>query len=141
MQSRIKALKRLPMLEQVAEDPSLRFKLKEPEPLSPPLLQLVDVTFKYKKKTKKSPTHLGEESESTKPNGDTSDGSDELLIVRDCQLNVDMDSRIAVSSKQSIFRTIAPSSHIERCLFYGACVSVHVLAAWLSVSASASGSV
>ncbi|CDJ37008.1 ATP-binding cassette sub-family F member 1, putative [Eimeria tenella] len=96
VQSRIKALKRLPMLEQVAEDPSLRFKLKEPEPLSPPLLQLVDVTFKYKKKTKKSPTHLGEESESTKPNGDTSDGSDELLIVRDCQLNVDMDSRIAI---------------------------------------------
>lgn len=96
VQSRIKALARLPMLEQVAEDPSLRFKLKIPEEMSPPLLQLVDVTFKYKKRATRrasSPDGSGEDAATA----DAANTGDDLLIVRDCNLNVDMESRIAVS--------------------------------------------
>ncbi|CDI79071.1 ATP-binding cassette sub-family F member 1, putative [Eimeria acervulina] len=119
VQSRIKALSRLPMLEQVAEDPSLRFKLKEPEQLSPPLLQLIDVTFKYKKRSSKeteSKEEEGEEESNAKNNNNinNNNGSEagkqnnakqtktestdkgDLLIVEDCNLNIDMDSRIAI---------------------------------------------
>ena len=110
------------MLEQVAEDPSLRFKLKEPEQLSPPLLQLIDVTFKYKKRSSKeteSKEEEGEESNAKNNNNiNNNNGSEagkqnnakqtktestdkgDLLIVEDCNLNIDMDSRIAVSRTQ-----------------------------------------
>lgn len=87
------------MLEQVAEDPSLRFKLKEPEALSPPLLQLVDVTFKYKKRTSRSADAVEMTSASHAATKCGNDGAD-LLIVRDCNLNVDMESRVAVSTLQ-----------------------------------------
>lgn len=85
------------MLEQVAEDPSLRFKLKEPEPLSPPLLQLVDVTFKYKKRVSR-PAGVADTAGTSSLAPDSIDDEGDLLIVRDCNLNVDMDSRIAVST-------------------------------------------
>ncbi|KAL8273265.1 hypothetical protein Esti_002766 [Eimeria stiedai] len=95
VQSRIKALSRLPMLEQVASDPSLHFKLKEPEELSPPLLQLVEVTFKYKKHTSDSSGAEDRGSLSAEASSGKGDAGD-LLIVRDCNLNVDMNSRIAI---------------------------------------------
>ncbi|CDJ60445.1 hypothetical protein EMWEY_00030530, partial [Eimeria maxima] len=118
VQSRIKALSRLPMLEQVAEDPSLRFKLKEPEQLSPPLLQLIDVTFKYKRRSDKeldaaetqgnndttsdNNTLANKLVESENNNAQTKTqkandtGAGDLLIVQDCNLNIDMESRIAI---------------------------------------------
>ncbi|KAL8452333.1 hypothetical protein Emag_002452 [Eimeria magna] len=95
VQSRIKALSRLPMLEQVASDPSLHFKLKEPEELSPPLLQLVEVTFKYKKRTSESSVGGDDGSTTAEASSGKGDAGD-LLIVRECNLNVDMNSRIAV---------------------------------------------
>ncbi|XP_026192778.1 ABC transporter F family member 3 [Cyclospora cayetanensis] len=114
VQSRIKALARLPMLEQVAEDPTLRFKLKEPEQLSPPLLQLVDVTFKYKKRVVQRPLEGGDDgmfsddANAASAHGDAGD----LLIVKKCNLNVDMDSRIAIcglngSGKSTLLKLLA----------------------------------
>jgi len=47
VQSRIKALGRMECVAEILEDPSLRFKFPAPEPLSPPILQLVDVGFRY----------------------------------------------------------------------------------------------
>ena len=47
VQSRIKALGRMECVAEILEDPSLRFAFPAPEPLSAPLLQLVDVGFAY----------------------------------------------------------------------------------------------
>lgn len=47
VQSRIKALNRLPRLEEIAKDPSLVFEFKEPEQLPFPILRLDEVSFKY----------------------------------------------------------------------------------------------
>ncbi|KAL8434861.1 hypothetical protein ACSSS7_002827 [Eimeria intestinalis] len=84
VQSRIKALARLPMLEQVASDPSLHFKLKEPEELSPPLLQLVEVTFKYKKRSSESSGAGDGGSPTAKASSGKADAGDLLII---CGLN------------------------------------------------------
>ena len=110
------------MLEQVAEDPSLRSKLKEPEQLSPPLLQLIDVPFKYKRRSDKeldaaetqgnndttsdNNTLANKLVESENNNAQTKTqkandtGAGDLLIVQDCNLNIDMESRIAVKTPQ-----------------------------------------
>ena len=55
VQSRIKALQRLPLLEEIVKDPALIFEFKEPEPLPSPILKLDHVTFSY-------PARSGEES-------------------------------------------------------------------------------
>lgn len=47
VQSRIKALGRMECVAEILEDPSLRFAFPAPEPLSAPVLQLVDVGFHY----------------------------------------------------------------------------------------------
>eukprot|EP00922_Rhytidocystis_sp_ex-Travisia-forbesii_P051523 GHVS01076449.1.p1 GENE.GHVS01076449.1~~GHVS01076449.1.p1 ORF type:complete len:582 (+),score=73.17 GHVS01076449.1:119-1864(+) len=47
VQSRIKALSKLPMLEAVSDDPSLCFKFGTPESLPTPLLELKDASFSY----------------------------------------------------------------------------------------------
>ena len=47
VQSRIKALGRMECVAEILEDPSLRFSFPPPEPLSAPILQLVDVGFRY----------------------------------------------------------------------------------------------
>lgn len=96
VQSRIKALSRLPMIQEIAEDPALRFKFKEPEKVSAPMLQLVDVTFKYPKRVERVPQRPEEGGL------DVAGAERELLIVEDCNLNVDMDSRIAVSIVYSL---------------------------------------
>ena len=47
VQSRIKALQRLPMLEEIAKDPTLVFEFKEPEQLPAPILKLDKVEYIY----------------------------------------------------------------------------------------------
>ena len=47
VQSRIKALGRMESLAEILEDPTLRFSFPDPEPLSPPVLQLANVGFHY----------------------------------------------------------------------------------------------
>lgn len=68
-QSKIKILEKLPELEPPEEDESESFKFPDPEKISPPLLQLDEVTFGY---------------------------SPEKTILKGVNINVDLDSRIAV---------------------------------------------
>lgn len=68
-QSRIKKLEKLPVLEAPEEEQTITFRFPDPEKLSPPVLQLKDVTFGY---------------------------SQDNLIIKDVDLDVDMDSRIAL---------------------------------------------
>ena len=68
-QSKIKILEKLPEIEPPEEDDSESFKFPDPEKISPPLLQLDEVTFGY---------------------------SPEKLILRGVNIDVGLDSRIAV---------------------------------------------
>ncbi|EPR58202.1 ATP-binding cassette sub-family F member 1 [Toxoplasma gondii ME49] len=127
VQSRIKLLSKLPMLDMVAEDPSLHFNFKEPEVLAAPLLQAEEVSFSY------APRKSDEESEGAAEDAETDDAeptagaspsekADEnargkeggKLIVRGLNLNVDMDSRIALcgvngSGKSTILKLLVGS--------------------------------
>eukprot|EP01071_Lankesteria_metandrocarpae_P009646 Lankesteria_metandrocarpae@DN522_c0_g1_i1.p1 len=73
VQSRIKHLEKLPMLEAIANEPSLQFIFSEPDDIPQPFLQFREVGFAY---------------------GDNPKSSDFLL--RDVDMSVDSDSRIAV---------------------------------------------
>ncbi|OCF36245.1 ATP-binding cassette, subfamily F, member 3 [Kwoniella heveanensis CBS 569] len=68
-QSKIKILEKLPELEPPEEDDSESFKFPDPEKISPPLLQLDEATFGY---------------------------SPDKIILRGVNIDVQMDSRIAV---------------------------------------------
>ncbi|KAI9632629.1 putative translational regulator GCN20-like ABC transporter protein [Dioszegia hungarica] len=68
-QSRIKILEKLPELEPPEEEDNESFKFPDPEKISPPLLQLDEVTFGY---------------------------SPEKIILKGVNINVDFDSRIAI---------------------------------------------
>jgi ATP-binding cassette subfamily F protein 3 len=68
-QSKIKILEKLPELEPPEKEDSESFKFPETEKISPPLLQLSEVTFGYTK---------------------------EKMILRDVNIDVSLDSRIAV---------------------------------------------
>ena len=60
VQSRIKALGRMESLAEILEDPTLRFSFPDPEPLSPPVLQLANVGFHYEGQAALfSKVHLG----------------------------------------------------------------------------------
>ena len=50
VQSRIKALNRLPRLEEITKDPNLVFQFKEPDQLPYPILKLDEVSFTYNPK-------------------------------------------------------------------------------------------
>lgn len=67
-QSRIKKLEKLPILEPPEDDRAVTFKFPDPDNLSPPILQMQDVTFGY---------------------------SPDKILLRNCELDVQMDSRIA----------------------------------------------
>ena len=54
VQSRIKAIGRMETLAEILEDPALKFSFPDPEPLSSPVLQLVDVGFR----TRRAPSNL-----------------------------------------------------------------------------------
>ncbi|ODV85420.1 hypothetical protein CANARDRAFT_28222 [[Candida] arabinofermentans NRRL YB-2248] len=68
-QSRIKKLEKLPVLEPPHEDKQITFKFPDPEKLSPPILQLLDVSFGY---------------------------SPDKLLLKNVDMDVQMDSRIAL---------------------------------------------
>ncbi|KAI0462581.1 ATP-binding cassette, regulator of translational elongation [Komagataella kurtzmanii] len=68
-QSRIKKLEKLPILEAPEEEKIITFKFPDPEKLSPPILQLQDVSFGYDPK---------------------------LMLLSHVDLDVQMDSRIAL---------------------------------------------
>lgn len=67
-QSRIKKLEKLPVLEPPEDDKVITFNFPDPDGLSPPILQMHDVTFGY---------------------------SPDKLIIKNVELDVQMDSRIA----------------------------------------------
>ena len=46
-QSRIKALKRMELLDDVISDPTFRFEFPDPQPLQTPILAVNDLKFKY----------------------------------------------------------------------------------------------
>lgn len=48
-QSRIKAINRLPMLEEIISDPTLAFQFSDPEPIPTPILQMDEACFSYTK--------------------------------------------------------------------------------------------
>ncbi|CAD7961305.1 unnamed protein product [Amoebophrya sp. A120] len=61
VQSRIKALNRLPLLDEILEDPSLSFMFGEPEPVPTPILQMDEACFQYESaesQVSKKPFHL-----------------------------------------------------------------------------------
>lgn len=100
-QSKIKILEKLPDLEPPEEDDSESFKFPDPEKISPPLLQLDEVTFGY---------------------------SPEKTILKDVNIDVGLDSRIAVIGPNgagkstliklltgSIQATIGRATHNNRC--------------------------
>ncbi|CEL93709.1 unnamed protein product [Vitrella brassicaformis CCMP3155] len=99
VQSRLKAIAKLPMLEAVASDPTLVFSFDEPEALPTPILQLQDCYFKY------------------------GEGKSDWLL-KDVAMTIDLDSRIAVcgvngSGKSTLLKlmigTIDPSEgHVVR---------------------------
>ncbi|CAG8437092.1 2271_t:CDS:2 [Funneliformis mosseae] len=68
-QSKIKVLEKLPVLEPPEIEATVTFRFPNPDPLSPPILQLSDVSFRY----------------------ETGDN-----IITDVNLSVQLDSRIAV---------------------------------------------
>lgn len=68
-QSRIKKLEKLPILELPEEDKAVEFRFSEPEKISPPILQMQGVTFGY---------------------------NPERLLLKDVDLDIQMDSRIAL---------------------------------------------
>lgn len=67
-QSRIKKLEKLPILEPPEDDKVVTFKFPDPDGLSPPIMQMHDVTFGY---------------------------TPEKILLKDVDLDVQMDSRIA----------------------------------------------
>ena len=69
VQSRVKALGRMECVAEILDDPSLRFAFPAPEPLSSPVLQLVDVGYHYP----------------NKPD-----------LFRGCNLGLDLSSRVAL---------------------------------------------
>lgn len=68
-QSRIKKLEKLPILEPPEEDKTITFRFPDPEKLSPPIIQLKDCSFGY---------------------------TPEKIVMKDVDLDVGMDSRIAL---------------------------------------------
>ncbi|PFH36268.1 ATP-binding cassette sub-family F member 1 [Besnoitia besnoiti] len=113
VQSRIKLLSKLPMLDMVAEDPSLHFNFKEPETCAPPLLQAEEVWFSYPAAQKETLAE-GEEAEAALAESAAATAAQGKLIVRNLNLNVDMESRIALcgvngSGKSTILKLLVGS--------------------------------
>ena len=70
MQSRLKALERMQLVDEVTLDPTLTLKFPDPEDLVPPILQFWDVSFKYSAK--------------------------EEPLFQNLNLGIDMESRVAL---------------------------------------------
>lgn len=70
MQSRVRRLEKMDIIDEIAEDPSVVFVFPQPEPLNPPMLRLDEAQIAY--------------------------GEDMVPILKGVNFNVDMQSRIAV---------------------------------------------
>lgn len=79
-QSRIKKLEKLPVLEPPEDDKTITFRFPDPDSLSPPILQLSDVTFGY---------------------------SPDDILLKNVDLDVQMDSRIAIVGGNGTGKTTA----------------------------------
>ena len=84
VQSRIKALNKLPMLDAVGQDPTTVFNFGDPEELPIPIMQVNDVSFNY---------------------------GDNAPVLRDVNLSIDLDSRLAIcgvngSGKSTLLKLI-----------------------------------
>ena len=86
VQSRIKAIQRLPLLEEIAKDPALVFEFKDPEPLPSPILRLDEIKFAY-------PPRQG------MPNGSKGFG------ISCDGFSIDLDSRIALCGENGSGKT------------------------------------
>ena len=84
VQSRIKALNRLPLLDEIVKDPALMFEFKEPEALPAPILRLDQVTYTYPPRV-----------------GDTKGG----FKIKCDGFSVDLDSRIALCGENGAGKT------------------------------------
>jgi len=85
-QSRIKKLERMQLVSEIVEDGAVRLQFPEPEQLSPPILQQIDVSFSY--------------------------GKDSPLIFKNLNLGLDMSSRVALvgpngSGKSTLLKLLA----------------------------------
>jgi len=69
VQSRVKALDRMDVIDEVSKDPTIVLEFPDPEPLTPPILQFRDVTF----------GHPGQEP-----------------LFKDLHLGIDLESRVAL---------------------------------------------
>lgn len=78
VQSRIKALNRLPNLDEILEDPTLSFMFGEPEPLPTPILQMDDACFQYE-------SGDGNGTKNAKP-----------FHLNDITINIDLESRVCL---------------------------------------------
>ncbi|KAH3674316.1 hypothetical protein WICMUC_003388 [Wickerhamomyces mucosus] len=86
-QSRIKKLEKLPILAPPEEDKAITFKFPDPENLSPPILQLQDVSFGYNPKD---------------------------LLLDHVDLDIQMDSRIAIVGANGCGKTTLLKLLMER---------------------------
>lgn len=77
VQSRIKALKKMDIIDDVVEDPSCIFQFPEVDKLSPPLIRIDNGNFSYKDKK----------------------------ILSDININVDMDTRMAILGRNGCGKT------------------------------------
>jgi ATP-binding cassette subfamily F protein 3 len=69
VQSRLKALEKMEMVDEVLNDPTLTIQFPEPPLITPPILQFNDATFGY---------------------------STDKLLFKDLNMGIDMDSRVAL---------------------------------------------
>lgn len=84
-QSRIKKLERMDFVAEIISDPTVCMSFKEPDQLPPPILQFEDVTFGY---------------------------SEDKILFRNLDVNIDMDSRVALvgangAGKTTLLRLLA----------------------------------
>lgn len=69
VQSRIKALEKMQVIEEALDDPTLVIQFPDPNPLTPPILQFCDVSFGY---------------------------TPERILFSDLNIGIDLDSRVAL---------------------------------------------
>lgn len=77
VQSRIKALNKMELIEEVLEDPTCVFQFPDMEKLNPPLLRIDDGTFSYENKE----------------------------ILKEININIDMDTRMAILGRNGCGKT------------------------------------
>lgn len=78
VQSRIKALNRMEMIEEILEDPTCVFVFPTPEKLRPPLLKIEEGAFGY---------------------------SSEKILMKDVDFGIDMESRVAIVGANGVGKT------------------------------------